>query len=67
MSNLAEDVYVVLVDWQEATPTSTTFHVYHNPLVNWFWIGAVVMVLGGIVALGFPRGQTDRKQGDEHP
>lgn len=67
MSNLAEDVYVVLVNWQEATPTSTTFRVYHNPLVNWFWIGAVVMVLGGIVALGFPKGQMDRKQGSENP
>ena len=28
---------------------------YHNPLVPWIWIGAVVMALGGCVSL------TDRR------
>lgn len=54
MSNLAEDLYVVLADWQPTTTDAATFHVYHNPLVNWFWIGAVVMVLGALFALGVP-------------
>ncbi|MGQ0662303.1 MAG: heme lyase CcmF/NrfE family subunit [Pseudomonadota bacterium] len=25
--------------------------IYHNPLVPWIWVGAVVMVLGGLVSL----------------
>ncbi|MFM7347622.1 MAG: heme lyase CcmF/NrfE family subunit [Tagaea sp.] len=35
--------------------TAWTARVYHNPLVPWIWIGALVMVLGGIVSL------TDRR------
>ena len=54
MSTLAEDLYVVLVDWQPTTTSAVTFHVYHNPLINWFWIGAVVMVLGALLAIGLP-------------
>jgi cytochrome c-type biogenesis protein CcmF len=54
MSNLAEDLYVVLVDWRPASTETATFHVYHNPLINWLWIGAAVMVLGAIVAIGIP-------------
>lgn len=57
LSNLAEDLYVVLVDWQPTTTDAATFHVYHNPLVNWFWIGAIVMVTGAFFAIGFPGGR----------
>jgi cytochrome c-type biogenesis protein CcmF len=32
-----------------------TIRLYHNPLVPWIWIGAVIMVLGGLVSL------TDRR------
>jgi cytochrome c-type biogenesis protein CcmF len=32
-----------------------TVRLYHNPLVPWIWIGAVIMVLGGLVSL------TDRR------
>ncbi|MCM0019020.1 MAG: heme lyase NrfEFG subunit NrfE, partial [Tagaea sp.] len=35
--------------------TPWTARVYHNPLVPWIWIGAMTMVLGGIVSL------TDRR------
>ncbi len=49
-SSLAEDLYVVLVDWQPISADAATFHVYYNPLINWFWIGSVVMVLGSILA-----------------
>jgi len=49
-STLAEDVYVVLIDWQPITAEAATFHVFYNPLVNWLWIGTVVMVLGTVLA-----------------
>jgi cytochrome c-type biogenesis protein CcmF len=32
-----------------------TVRIYHNPLVPWIWIGAVIMALGGMVSL------TDRR------
>jgi cytochrome c-type biogenesis protein CcmF len=35
--------------------TAWTARVYHNPLVPWVWLGALVMVLGGLVSL------TDRR------
>jgi cytochrome c-type biogenesis protein CcmF len=25
--------------------------LYHHPLVPWIWVGAVIMVLGGILSL----------------
>jgi cytochrome c-type biogenesis protein CcmF len=28
-----------------------TVRLYHNPLVPWIWVGAVLMALGGIVSL----------------
>ncbi|MDF1845759.1 MAG: heme lyase CcmF/NrfE family subunit [Parvibaculaceae bacterium] len=43
------DLYVVLGD-----PTGTgawTVRAYVNPLVPWVWIGAVIMVLGGMISL----------------
>jgi cytochrome c-type biogenesis protein CcmF len=49
-STLADDLYVVLVDWQPISSEGATFKVYHNPLVNWLWIGGLIFVLGTIVA-----------------
>ena len=43
------DVYVLLVGW-DTTGTSATFKVYINPLINWVWIGGIVMILGTIIA-----------------
>jgi cytochrome c-type biogenesis protein CcmF len=28
-----------------------TVRIYHNPLVPWIWIGAVIMVFGGLISL----------------
>ena len=50
LSNLTGDLYVVLVDWQPATAQTATFKVFHNPLIGWFWIGALVVMLGGLTA-----------------
>ncbi|MBU6298245.1 MAG: DsbE family thiol:disulfide interchange protein, partial [Alphaproteobacteria bacterium] len=43
------DLYAVLGD-----PDGTggfVVHIYHNPLVPWLFIGAILLVLGGIVSL----------------
>ena len=49
-STLADDVYVILVNWEGLTEDSTPFKVYHNPLVKWVWIGGYVFVLGILIA-----------------
>jgi cytochrome c-type biogenesis protein CcmF len=49
-STLADDLYIILVDWQPISSGGTTFKVYHNPLVNWLWIGGLVFILGTAVA-----------------
>ena len=43
------DVYVLLIGW-DTTGTSATFKVYINPLINWVWIGGIVMILGTVIA-----------------
>lgn len=49
-STLADDLFVLLVDWQPVTSLDATFKVYHNPLVAWLWIGGLVFTLGTLVA-----------------
>jgi cytochrome c-type biogenesis protein CcmF len=49
-STLADDLYVVLVNWENVSTQQTPFKVYHNPLVNWLWIGSTIFVLGTVVA-----------------
>jgi len=48
-STLLEDLYVILVGWDE--DGTTAFKVLVNPLVNWIWIGGGLLVLGGLIAL----------------
>ena len=50
-SNLAKDIYAILVDYDAETQNAATFRLYINPLVNWLWIGVGVMTLGTLVAL----------------
>jgi cytochrome c-type biogenesis protein CcmF len=47
-STLLEDLYVILVGWDEDDTAS--FKVLVNPLVIWIWIGGGVLVLGGLIA-----------------
>jgi cytochrome c-type biogenesis protein CcmF len=49
-STLADDLYVLLVNWQPVSSQGATFKIYHNPLVNWLWLGALVFILGMLVA-----------------
>lgn len=49
-TTLADDIYVILVDWQPISAQGATFKVYHNPLVLWMWLGGIVFILGTLVA-----------------
>jgi len=49
-STWEDDFYVLLVDWQPISAVGATFKVYHNPLVNWLWLGGFVFILGTLVA-----------------
>ena len=50
-STMEDDFYVLLVDWQPISTTGATFKIYHNPLVNWLWVGGFVFILGMVVAV----------------
>jgi cytochrome c-type biogenesis protein CcmF len=47
---MEDDLYVLLVDWEPISSTDVTFKIYHNPLVNWLWLGGFVFILGTLVA-----------------
>jgi cytochrome c-type biogenesis protein CcmF len=49
-STLEDDFYVLLVDWKAIGAQGATFKVYHNPLVNFLWLGGVVFILGTLIA-----------------
>ncbi|MFB0559050.1 MAG: heme lyase CcmF/NrfE family subunit [Dehalococcoidales bacterium] len=53
-TTLLEDLYVILVGWDN--DGTTAFKVLVNPLVNWIWIGGGVLVLGGLLAFWPGRG-----------
>ncbi len=55
-SSLGGDIYVDLVDWQPITTEGATFKIYHNPLINWLWIGGLTFVLGALIA-AWPDGE----------
>jgi cytochrome c-type biogenesis protein CcmF len=44
-----EEVYVILGGWENGGATAS-FQVYINPLINWIWVGGVVMILGFLIA-----------------
>jgi cytochrome c-type biogenesis protein CcmF len=49
-STPADDLYVVLVNWENISSQAAPFKVYHNPLVMWLWIGSIVFIIGTLVA-----------------
>ncbi|MFZ6030471.1 MAG: heme lyase CcmF/NrfE family subunit [Chloroflexota bacterium] len=49
-STMGDDFYVLLVDWQPISTQGATFKLYHNPLVNWLWLGGLIFILGTFVA-----------------
>ena len=51
-STPAEDLYVILADWD--SNRTAAFKVLVNPLVMWIWIGGGVLFLGGLICF-WPR------------
>lgn len=49
-STLLEDLYLVLGSYDDKTGLMTMI-VFVNPLVNWLWIGGLVMVLGTVIVM----------------
>jgi cytochrome c-type biogenesis protein CcmF len=49
-STMQDDFYVLLIDWQPISTQGATFKIYHNPLINWLWLGSAVFILGTMVA-----------------
>lgn len=49
-SNLVEDFYIILVNWEGVSATSATVRLYLNPLVNWVWFGGIVFIVGTLIA-----------------
>ena len=49
--NLAGEVYTILLEWHPDTDDSAVFKVYYNPLINWLWIGSLVLVTGTLLAV----------------
>ncbi|MDI6693828.1 MAG: heme lyase CcmF/NrfE family subunit [Anaerolineales bacterium] len=49
-STMEDDLYVLLVDWMPVSSQGATFKIYHNPLVNWLWLGGLVFILGTLIA-----------------
>ncbi|HEY46470.1 MAG TPA: heme lyase CcmF/NrfE family subunit [Anaerolineae bacterium] len=49
-STLENDFYVLLVGWEPIGLGGATFKIYHNPLVNFLWIGGLILTLGTIIA-----------------
>jgi cytochrome c-type biogenesis protein CcmF len=52
----AEDVYIVLAGF-DGNGETASFKVFINPLMSWMWAGALVLILGTLVAL-WPRRAT---------
>ena len=50
LSRPGEDVYVLLVGWEEMGPAGSTFKVYLNPLINWIWLGGLTFIAGTLLA-----------------
>ena len=50
-SNLARDIYAILVDGDAGPQGPATFRFFINPLISWLWIGTGVLTLGTIIAV----------------
>jgi cytochrome c-type biogenesis protein CcmF len=57
-STMEDDFYIILVDWQPISTQQATFKLFHNPLVNWLWIGSFVLIIGTMVA-AWPERETE--------
>ena len=49
-STLLEDLYLVLGSYDDKSGLMTLI-IFVNPLVNWLWLGGIVMVLGTVIVM----------------
>jgi cytochrome c-type biogenesis protein CcmF len=49
-STVEDDLYVILVNWEQISSRGATFKVFHNPLINWLWYGGILLVVGSFIA-----------------
>jgi len=49
-STIAEDFYVLMVNWEETSADQATFRIYLNPLINWVWGGGFIFIIGTLIA-----------------
>jgi cytochrome c-type biogenesis protein CcmF len=57
---IGEDVYASM-QTVDLTTGKTQLRLFINPLINWVWIGTIVMLFGSAICIG-----TQRKQGARH-
>ena len=50
LSGFTRDFYVVLAGWDN-NGARAYFEIYVRPLISWIWIGALVMLLGAVIAV----------------
>lgn len=50
-STLSGDLYVILVTWQPVAADGATFKAYWNPMVNFIWLGGLVLAVGTVLAV----------------
>ncbi|HEV2246150.1 MAG TPA: cytochrome c-type biogenesis CcmF C-terminal domain-containing protein, partial [Terriglobia bacterium] len=62
-STLAQDLYVVMAG-QDPGSGKAIIHVIINPLVQWVWIGGIIVLLGTLLALVPSR--IERQMADLH-
>ena len=48
-TNLLRDLYIVLGEGD--LNEGWVVRIYYNPLVAWIWIGVLIIVIGGLLAL----------------
>lgn len=49
-STVEDDLYIILVNWEQISSRGATFKVFHNPLINWLWYGGILLVIGSFIA-----------------
>jgi cytochrome c-type biogenesis protein CcmF len=50
-TGLFRDLYVSLVEAIEGNTPQWSVRVFYKPFVSWIWYGAILMVLGGLLAV----------------